>query len=100
MRPVLVDCRSHVAPQRAFKERTEAYLRLTGESQRPWPFNGRGARMSPTTSSEYHSIFSEFLGVRRLVREQTWSHMLRAALCDRMVPNMGSRLSSQWHARC
>ena len=78
------------ALQQAFKELSEAYLKLSGRGDGPggrasWPFDGsRNLRRPPPL--EQHSIFVEFLGVRRLARERTWTHMLRAALCCRVAP--------------
>ena len=76
------------ALQQAFKELSEAYLKLSGDKpggRASWPFDG-SRNLRPAPPVEQHSIFVEFLGVRRLARERTWSHMLRAALCCRVAP--------------
>lgn len=86
------------AAEQAFKEVSEAYRVLSGGGggvRRGVP-NGRwhfGDRNLPQRhpSDEYKSAFVEVLGVTRLKREQTLSHVIRSVLCDKEVPRQGRR---------
>ena len=80
------------AAEQAFKELHAAYLRLSGETQHCWPFATHSQRRQ--TAEKYYSVFVEFMGVRRREREQTLSHVIRAALCDRLTPTFSSRVAA------
>ena len=80
---------SRDAAEVAFKELSEAYRGLMSTSV-CWPFATHARRPpKPRYMEQYQSIFVEFWGVRRRVRERTWPHVLRAALCDRLCPTGG-----------
>ena len=76
------------APQQAFKELNAAYARLNGRDvpRHPWFSGSRDLRAPP--AREHCSMFFEFMGVRCVERERTWSHVLRAAFCCRLVPRL------------
>ena len=84
--------RNGMAAGDKFKEVTEAYRQLTGgdEVRAVWPFASRkSTRMQQrrTAPSQIRSCFFEFMGVTPREREGSWSHMLRAALCNRLAPS-------------
>ena len=87
--------RHGTAAEDKFKEVTAAYRQLTGgdEVRAVWSFAGRKGRRQQqrTTPSQFQSCFREFMGVRPREREGSWSHMLRAALCDRLAPSCQRR---------
>ena len=83
------------AAELAFKELSEAYRLLKGGDvfggpRASWPFT-RATNLKRRPKGEYHSVFLEFMGVRRRERERTLPHVARSVLCDRLVCTLQRR---------